>query len=90
MVGKKHVKVEPEDISLMKSWIEENRSETTAFDIVVEGKTQGNDPNEWENIVHPWFEAGATWWIEAMWDAMDKKDCNEMILNRILLGPPTI
>jgi hypothetical protein len=53
MAGNKHVKVEPEDIRLMKSWIEENRSEITPFDIVVEGKTQGNNPKEWKNRLGP-------------------------------------
>ena len=90
MAGKKHVKVVPEDIRLMKSWIEENRSETTPFDIVVEGKTQGDDSDECFNVVNPWFEAGATWWIEAMWDAMDKKNSNELFVKRIRQGPPTI
>ena len=90
MAGRKHEKVEPEDIRLMKSWIEENRSETTPFDIVVEGKTQGDDSDEWFNVVNPWFEAGATWWIEAMWDAMDEKNCNELFFKRIRQGPPTI
>ena len=74
----------------MKSWIEENRSETTPFDIVVEGKTQGNDSDEWYNVVNPWSEAGATWWIEAMWDAVDKKNSNELFVKRIRQGPPTI
>jgi hypothetical protein len=89
MVGGKHVKVEPKDIRLMKSWIEENRSETTPFDIVVEGKTDGNDSNEWSKVVQPWIEAGATWWIEAMWDMMDKENSNELIVKRIRQGPPS-
>jgi hypothetical protein len=75
----------------MKSWIEENRSETTPFDIVVEGKTQGNDPKAWNNIVHPWFEDGATWWIEAMWaERADEEISSELYMKRICLGPPTI
>jgi hypothetical protein len=89
MVGGKHVKVEPEDIRLMKSWMEENRSETTPFDIVVEGNTEGNDSNEWSTIVQPWIESGATWWIEAMWDKMDKENSNELYVNRIRQGPPS-
>lgn len=90
MVGGKHVKVEAEDIRDMKTWIEDNRSETTPFDIVVEGKTQGDDSDEWYEIVHPWLEAGATWWIEAMWDATDKKNSDELVAKRIRQGPPTI
>jgi hypothetical protein len=90
MVGKKHAKVEPEDIRLIKSWIEENRMENTPFDIVVEGRTQGNDPKQWENIVHPWFDAGATWWIEAMWtEKADEKTTSELYIERIRQGPPS-
>ena len=88
-VGKKHVKVEPMDIRLMKEWIEENRSETTPFDIVVEGKTQGNDPKEWEHIVYPWFEAGSTWWIEAIWSKQTGEIRSELYLKRIRHGPPS-
>jgi hypothetical protein len=90
MVGGKHVKVEPEDIRAIKSWIGENRSETTPFDIVVEGKTPGGDSDDWYDIVHPWLEAGATWWIEAMWDTMDKKNGDELVAKRIRQGPPKI
>jgi hypothetical protein len=88
MVGGKHVKVEPGDIRSMKTWIEENRRETTPFDIVVEGKTQGSDPDTWYDVINPWKEAGATWWIEAMWDAIDKKDRDELVKRRIRQGPP--
>ncbi|MBA7598720.1 Alkanesulfonate monooxygenase [subsurface metagenome] len=90
MVGGKHVKVEPEDIRAIKSWIGENRSETTPFDIVVEGKTPGGDSDDRYDIVHPWLEAGATWWIEAMWDTMDKKNGDELVAKRIRQGPPKI
>jgi hypothetical protein len=90
MVGGKHVKVEPGDIRSMKTWIDENRSETTPFDIVLEGKTQGSDPDTWYGVINPWKEAGATWWIEAMWDAIDKKDRDEQVKRRIRQGPPKI
>jgi len=88
MVDGKHVKVEPEDIRDMKTWIEENRSGTTPFDIVVEGQTQGDNSDEWSEIVHPWLEAGATWWIEAMWDTMDKENGDRLVERRIRRGPP--
>jgi alkanesulfonate monooxygenase SsuD/methylene tetrahydromethanopterin reductase-like flavin-dependent oxidoreductase (luciferase family) len=37
------------------------------YDIVVEGVTPGDDPEAAAAIRRPWEEAGATWWIEAMW-----------------------
>jgi len=88
MVRGKHVKVEPEDISDMRNWIEDNRLETAPFDIVVEGKTQGGDPDTWGDVVDPWIEAGATWWIEALWDTMGKKDGDMLVMRRIRQGPP--
>jgi alkanesulfonate monooxygenase SsuD/methylene tetrahydromethanopterin reductase-like flavin-dependent oxidoreductase (luciferase family) len=74
----------PEDIRVMKAWIEENRTATTPFDIVVEGTTPGSDPRKAAKVVNPWREAGATWWLEAMWEQPDL----ELVKERILQGPP--
>lgn len=78
--------VNPNDIREMKAWIEANRIETTSFDIVVEGKTPGDDPTKTAKILRPWSRAGATWWIETMWDSNDPK----FVLQRISLGPGRI
>ncbi len=86
----KHVKVEPEDIRLIKIWIEEHRSDDTPFDIIVEGTTPGDSPDEWKNIIVPYYEAGATWWIESMWGSQNEENLRELLLERIHQGPPNL
>jgi hypothetical protein len=74
----------PEDIRVMKAWIDENRTATTPFEIIVEGTTPGSDLRQAVEIVTPWIEAGATWWLEAMWEQPDL----ELVKERIFQGPP--
>ncbi len=33
----------------------------------MEEETPGDDPARAAAIVQPWAEAGATWWLEAVW-----------------------
>jgi hypothetical protein len=80
----------PDDIRAMRVYVEEHRTETTPFDIVTEGRTPGDNPSEAARIVSGWAEAGVTWWIEAMWDAMDGDEGREAVLRRIQQGPPRI
>src|SRR3954469_19093715 len=74
---------DPEDIRAMKAYIEANRTETTPFDIIADGETPGDAPAQAAAIVRPWAEAGATWWIEAMWGTMDRPDGLELVRRRI-------
>lgn len=86
MVGKKHVEVKPEDLSEMNEFIEANRTETTTFDIVVDGQTPSDDSVKAIEIIQPWIKAGATWWIESMWGDSDI----EHIRTRLQHPPPRI
>ncbi|MBI5034492.1 MAG: LLM class flavin-dependent oxidoreductase [Chloroflexi bacterium] len=81
-----HVKPTPDDIRAMKKYVAENRTATTPFDIIVEGTTPGDNRTQAASILRPFAEAGATWWNEAMWDAMDKSD---LVRTRIQQGPPS-
>lgn len=83
-----HRSTTPEDIRAMKVFIEANRDADTPYDIIVEGKTPGDDPRLATGIVLPWAEAGATWWIEADWEALRDPQGQEQILSRIRRGPP--
>ncbi len=74
----------------MKVFIDEHRTETTPFDIVVEGQTPGDDPEKAASIVRPWAEAGATWWIDGMWDALDNPEKRDAIPKRLQQGPPRL
>jgi len=82
-----HEKATPEDIAVMRDYLikERGNSGLQGFDIVVEGKTPGNDPEAAAAELRPWESAGATWWIEADWQA----DKAEQVLKRIQQGPPT-
>jgi hypothetical protein len=75
----------PDEIQTMKAWIAEHRSIAIPFDIVVEGRTPGDDPMQAAAIVRPYTEAGVTWWIEAMWTRPNEI---EDVRARLALGPP--
>jgi alkanesulfonate monooxygenase SsuD/methylene tetrahydromethanopterin reductase-like flavin-dependent oxidoreductase (luciferase family) len=77
----------PDDIREMRAFIAEQRSETTPYDIVMEGATPGDDPAKAAETIGPFVEAGITWWLEAMWTAAaDSTD----VLTRIRQGPPRL
>lgn len=78
-----------EELREISGFVDAKRGPGGSFDIVVEGQTPGHEPHEAAAIVGPWASAGATWWIEAMWDAVgsDPKDA-EAVERRLRQGPP--
>lgn len=84
MEAGKFVSYTPEDLREMIAYVESHRTEKTPFDYVVEGTTSGGEPEKASATIHPWIEAGATWWIEAMWEDTQA----EHVLKRIQQGPP--
>lgn len=76
----------PDEIYQMKAYIDANRTQTTPFDIVVEGETPGDDHQKAVAVVQPYVEAGATWWIEALWTQPEQ----EKVLQRLQQGPPKL
>ena len=54
------------------------------FEIVVQGSTAADDPAGASETVRPYAEAGATWWVDADWDAATV----ESVRRRIQGGPP--
>jgi alkanesulfonate monooxygenase SsuD/methylene tetrahydromethanopterin reductase-like flavin-dependent oxidoreductase (luciferase family) len=58
-----------------------------AHDIIVEGVTPGDDRGKAQDILAPWRAAGATWWIEANWNAMGDPAA---LLARVRQGPPGV
>jgi len=72
----------------IKAYIDANRPLDTPFDIVVEGVTPGDDPSQAAAIVGPWIEAGATWWIEALWPQPGQPQALQTVRQRVLQGPP--
>jgi hypothetical protein len=80
----------PEDLSEMRNYISENRPASGPFDFVIDGQTPGNDLKQAAEIIQPWVEAGATWWIESMWEAPRDTEGLELVRRRILEGPPRL
>ena len=76
--------IRPSQLVEIKSFINENRESDIPMDIIVEGKTSEKEPAEAAQIVNSYREAGATWWIEALWDEPDL----ENVFSRIKMGPP--
>jgi hypothetical protein len=76
----------PDEVQAMRAFMEEHGTQTTPFDIIVEGETPGDDPEKAAAIIRGREDAGATWWIEAMWSAPKLGD----VLTRIKQGPPRI
>jgi luciferase-like monooxygenase len=81
----KQADIEPADLGAMSDYITQRRTATTPFDIVMEGVTPGDDPARAADIIRPFAEAGATWWLEAMWTAPNEPDD---VRKRIRQGPP--
>jgi alkanesulfonate monooxygenase SsuD/methylene tetrahydromethanopterin reductase-like flavin-dependent oxidoreductase (luciferase family) len=77
----------PDVIHAMRVYVDERRTLTSPFDIVCEGETPGEDLAKAAGIVRPFAEAGATWWVEAMWSAMHDLP---RVRARIRQGPPRI
>jgi hypothetical protein len=75
----------PDELRAIVDYVAEHRTESGPFDVVVEGETPGGDPARAADIVQPWIDAGATWWIEAMWNVMGDRDA---VRRRVRSGPP--
>lgn len=74
----------PGEIIEIKKFIDDNRSQESPFDIIMEGRTPGDNPQAAAKIIRPYVQAGITWWIETMWDEPNL----DHVLERIRLGPP--
>jgi hypothetical protein len=84
---------DPEDIAAIKDYVEQNRAPNTPFDIVVEGQTPGDDPEKAVHLVGTMQEAGATWWIETLWDETEgiwQEQGLERVRRRLRQGPPSV
>lgn len=61
--------ITPADVRDVKAYVEANRTLTTPFDIVVQGKTSDLGRSERQETIEAWQNSGVTWWIEAAYDA---------------------
>jgi alkanesulfonate monooxygenase SsuD/methylene tetrahydromethanopterin reductase-like flavin-dependent oxidoreductase (luciferase family) len=75
----------PEEISEIVAYLKANREGNGPFDIAVNGETPA-DPRKGAEIVRPYYEAGATWWVE--YEA--SRQSFEEYRKRIRQGPPRV
>ena len=72
-------------------WLRERRAAAglgmDGYDIVAEGTTPP-DPASAGEMVRPWLEAGANWWIDADWSDMDPERVRAAAIRRLTAGPP--
>ena len=74
-----------DELRAIRDYVREQRGDEP-FDIVVEGTTPGDDPLRAAEQTGAWQEAGATWWIEAMWETPQL----DAVRRRIEQGPPRV
>lgn len=75
---------EPDDLYTIRDYVAVNLNASKPFDIIIEGDTPGDDQREAARIVAQWADAGATWWLESLWDATTHAEVHK----RICQGPP--
>jgi hypothetical protein len=75
----------PGTIAEVAAYIRKNRTSRRAYDIIADGTTSATDAKKAADVVRPWADAGATWWIEANWSAK-----LPTVRKRIDAGPPRI
>jgi alkanesulfonate monooxygenase SsuD/methylene tetrahydromethanopterin reductase-like flavin-dependent oxidoreductase (luciferase family) len=83
-----HVEFTADHVREMKAYVDANRGSSTPFDIVVEGRTPGDQPDQAARTTRMWADGGATWWIEALWGDPDQPVDLGAVLQRIQQGPP--
>jgi len=55
------------EIQAIKAFIEQQRTLTSPFDIVMEADTRDKTPEQVQTTVRDWANVGVTWWVETMW-----------------------
>lgn len=77
----------PDDVRAVAAYVREHRESDAPFEIVVEGVSANGDRERAAAEVGPFTEAGATWWIESMWDVPGGM---ETVRARVAQGPPRV
>lgn len=84
---KQHQPLTPEAVAEMSAFIQAKKP-NEPFDIVVEGETPGDKPEEAAEVIRPFAQAGATWWLEASWQVPRNADGESLVAQRVRQGPP--
>lgn len=81
-----HTRATQADLGAMRRWLDEQRPGTPPFDLIWEGTTPGAERAKASSIAQSWGAAGATWWLEALWEEKD----SAAVWRRIQQGPPRV
>jgi alkanesulfonate monooxygenase SsuD/methylene tetrahydromethanopterin reductase-like flavin-dependent oxidoreductase (luciferase family) len=76
----------PDDIRAIADWLGEHGPDRPR-DVIVEGESPPERVGAAE-VVRPWRDAGATWWLEARWVAPEGVDHAAVVRERLVAGPP--
>lgn len=79
--------IKPEDLKEMSAFVRDKLG-NTPLDSTVEGETPGDDKKSAAQIVSPFREAGATWWLESIAATPYRLGGIEGVRARIAQGPP--
>jgi alkanesulfonate monooxygenase SsuD/methylene tetrahydromethanopterin reductase-like flavin-dependent oxidoreductase (luciferase family) len=77
----------PDDIRAIVAFIKRQRTSDAPFDVVHSGETLGENAEQDREIVAPYAEAGATWWLEGI---LPWKTSLDKVRARIRKGPPRV
>jgi alkanesulfonate monooxygenase SsuD/methylene tetrahydromethanopterin reductase-like flavin-dependent oxidoreductase (luciferase family) len=72
----------PEELQIVVAYLKERRAADQALEIIVEGQSVD------ASTLEPWAAAGATWWLETLWDAPLNAEGTALVRRRIAAGPP--
>lgn len=79
-----------QNVREMKAYIDERRTDTGPYDIVLEGKIP-EDRKQAVDMIGPYAEAGATWWLDSTWSVFYQNPGHiEPLREAILQGPPWV
>jgi alkanesulfonate monooxygenase SsuD/methylene tetrahydromethanopterin reductase-like flavin-dependent oxidoreductase (luciferase family) len=83
--------VTPEVVRDGLAWLREQRQAADlpldGYDVVSEGVTPADDAAAARDMVTPWADAGATWWIEGDW-SVPRGEVRGYARRRLAAGPP--
>lgn len=74
----------PDEIRQLRAYVAEHRAGQGAFDIITGGSSAGKKAQRSADMVRPYVDAGATWWIEGDMAADTVQKC----FDRVRKGPP--
>ena len=70
----------------MMQSVRSQRNQSAAFDIVIDYKVPKARHSDKAEILRRWSSAGATWWIEGLWEATELVE----LYQHIVQGPPRL